>query len=211
LADDPVAGKKNMIYRTLAGPGESEIVILNSRFIASGNEVHTVEAAEAFLRQIQARYPDATHHCYAFKVNGPPVVDRFSDAGEPNGTAGRPILTVLEHHLSNAIIVVTRYFGGTKLGKGGLVKAYTQAAQALIAAVGVAEREPETSLLLSYPYTLAGALEHFYRHQGLSAEMTYGEAITAQLLVPVSKIENVTTALNEWQHQGLEMIWSEEE
>jgi putative IMPACT (imprinted ancient) family translation regulator len=71
-----------------------------------------------------------------FAWRAPPVVDRFSDDGEPSGTAGKPILTVLEHKVYNAIVVVTRYFGGTKLGTGGLVKAYTQATQALLEAAG---------------------------------------------------------------------------
>ncbi|MEZ0373660.1 MAG: YigZ family protein [Candidatus Sericytochromatia bacterium] len=195
-------------YRTLAGSGESEIVILNSRFIASGAEARSVEEAEAFLKQVQRKYPDASHHCYAFKVLGPPVVDRFSDAGEPNGTAGRPILTVIEHHLNNAVIVVTRYFGGTKLGKGGLVKAYTQAAKALIEALGTAERENTITLGLDYPYALANPIEHWCRQQQLEPELAYGETVRARLQVPESRLPAVTAALADWEHQGLR--WQEE-
>ncbi|HEY9844525.1 MAG: YigZ family protein [Candidatus Sericytochromatia bacterium] len=196
------------MWRTLAAPGESEIVILNSRFIASGCETRSVEEAEAFLKQVQRKYPDASHHCYAFKVLGPPLVDRFSDAGEPNGTAGRPILTVIEHHLNNAVIVVTRYFGGTKLGKGGLVKAYTQAAKALIEALGTAERENEISLGLDYPYALANPIEHWCRQQQLAPELVYGESVRARLQVPESRLPAVTAALADWEHQGLH--WQEE-
>lgn len=191
------------MWQTLTSPGAAEIVILNSRFIASGAEVRDAESAEAFLKQIQTRYPDATHHCYAFKVLGPPLVDRFSDDGEPNGTAGRPILTVIEHHLANAIIVVTRYYGGTKLGKGGLVKAYTEAAKALIEQVGTVARELETALSLEYPYALAPLLEHWYRQQGFSPLLEYGERVTASLNVPQSRLAVLEGELGEWQHQGL--------
>lgn len=197
------------IYRTLAHPGSAEVVILKSRFLADGCEVRTATEAEQFLKQIQARYPDATHHCYAFKVLGPPLVDRFSDDGEPNGTAGRPILTVLEHHLSNAIIVVTRYFGGTKLGTGGLVKAYTQAAKALIEAVGIAEREDCQNIAVHYPYSLAGHLEYWFRQQGFEPELNYAEQISTLLQVPESQLPAATSALEEWVHQGLSWQLSE--
>lgn len=190
-------------YTTLACEAESEIEILRSRFIASGREVTTVAEAESFLQQIRARYPDATHHCYAFKVAGPPVVDRFSDDGEPSGTAGKPIYIVLEHHLHNAIIVVTRYFGGTKLGKGGLVKAYTEAAKALLDTAGTLEREPEVLLALSYPYALEGSLAHFCQELGLRPELTYAEQVYAHWSVPESRLERVCQRLEEWTVQGL--------
>lgn len=193
------------MWQTLASPGEAEIIVLNSRFIASGAEVRDLASAEAFLKQIQTCYPDATHHCYAFKVLGPPLVDRFSDDGEPNGTAGRPILTVLEHHLANAIIVVTRYYGGTKLGKGGLVKAYTEAAKALIEQVGTVAREAETALSLDYPYTLAPLLEHWYRQQGLHPTLAYAERVRASLSVPQSRLALIESELGEWGHQGLNL------
>lgn len=193
-------------WRTFAADGETEIVVLNSRFIASGAEVRELSQAEGFLQRIQQAYPDATHHCYAFKVLGPPIVDRFSDDGEPNGTAGRPILTVLEHHLANAIIVVTRYFGGTKLGTGGLVKAYTQAAKALIETLGVIEQEPELGLELEYPYALAPILEHWLKQQGLTAELVYAASVSATLKVPLSRLDEIQAALAEWSHQGLAWI-----
>lgn len=190
-------------YVTLAASGETEIVILKSRFIASGAEVTDVAAAESFLRGVQHSYSDASHHCYAFKVLGPPRVDRFSDDGEPGGTAGRPILTVLEHHAHNAIIVVTRYFGGTKLGTGGLVKAYTQAAKALIETVGLTEREPTQTLSLSYPYSLASHLEHWYRQHQLQPELNYGAGIQARVQLPLSRLTAAETELQEWGRQGL--------
>ncbi|MGV3523123.1 MAG: IMPACT family protein [Candidatus Sericytochromatia bacterium] len=193
-------------YYTLAGAHTHEILILNSRFIAQGAEIQDVAAAEAFLKSVQARYPDAGHHCYAFRVVGPPGVERFSDDGEPSGTAGRPIYTVLMHQLQNAIIVVTRYFGGTKLGTGGLVKAYTQAAQELIATTGIIEREPTTALLLCYPYTLAGSLDHWLKSLELRAEREYGAEISTEIQVPLRLLAAVTAQLNEWEIQGLSWL-----
>jgi uncharacterized YigZ family protein len=190
-------------YTTLAQAASTEIIILNSRFIALGQEVATVEAAEAFLKEVRQRYPDATHHCYAFKVQGPPVVDRFSDDGEPGGTAGRPILTVLEHRVTNAIAVIVRYYGGTKLGTGGLVKAYTQATQALLEAAGLAEREPLRQFKLNLPYSLLSTLEHHLRSLNLSLQTTYGAEIEATLDVPESLVTNLEATLDGWFAQGL--------
>lgn len=193
-------------YYTLARSSTHEILILNSRFIAQGTEVQDVAAAEAFLKSVQARYPDAGHHCYAFRLAGPPGVERFSDDGEPSGTAGRPIYTVLMHHVQNAIIVVTRYFGGTKLGTGGLVKAYTQAAQELIAAAGVVEREPTTELLLCYPYALAGSLDHWLKGLELNAIREYGADISTEVQVPLRLLAGVKAQLHEWEVQGLSWL-----
>lgn len=194
-----------MRYTTLAREAFHEINILNSRFIAAGREVVSVSEAEAFLKQIRAQWPDASHHCYAFRVAGPPVVDRFSDDGEPSGTAGKPILTVLEHKVYNTIVVVTRYFGGTKLGTGGLVKAYTQATQALIEAAGLIEKEPCQSLILHYPYHLSGSLAYQLEQAGLSPKLDYAEAITCRIDVPVSEVDALYQRLShpELRWEGL--------
>lgn len=185
-----------MKYVTLAHEAEIEILVLKSRFIASGREVRSVEEAESFLAAVRTRYPDASHHCYAFRVAGPPVVDRFSDDGEPAGTAGRPILTVLEHHVYNAIVVVSRYFGGIKLGTGGLVKAYTQAAQRLLEAAGLSEKEPEVQIVLQYPYGLGGTVAYQLRQMGLSSECCYAEDVTCYLRVPLSRRQELKDRLS---------------
>ncbi len=189
--------------RRFAASGQTEINLQNSRFIASGSPAHTADDAQAFLREIQQAYPDANHHCYAFKVSGPPAVDRFSDDGEPTGTAGRPILNILEHHLHNSIIVVTRYFGGIKLGKGGLVRAYTQASQALLEALPLCDDEPIQSVRLDYPYTLSGQLDYYFRQWELTPHCQYAEAIVAELSLPRSVWEDVLPILTELELQGL--------
>lgn len=194
-----------MTARRFAESGETEINLQNSRFIASGSPVHTVDEARAFLSAIQHTYTDANHHCYAFKVSGPPAVDRFSDDGEPTGTAGRPILNILEHHLQNSIIVVTRYFGGVKLGKGGLVRAYTQASQSLLDVLPLCDDEPMQSVRLRYPYSLSGQLDYYYRQWELTPDCQYAEDIVAELCLPTSVWEEVHPLLRELELQGLRL------
>jgi len=113
---------------------EAEIKVKNSRFIGSLGHTPTVEKAREYIASVKSRFPDARHHCYAFAIgHGSSVTHGMSDDGEPSGTAGRPILAVLSgSNLGDCTVVVTRYFGGTKLGTGGLVKAYTESAQSCL-------------------------------------------------------------------------------
>ena len=113
----------------------SEIEVERSRFVATVQEVTSPDAAQAFVAEIKTEFPDANHNCWAYLVGPPGSSDRIglSDDGEPHGVAGKPILTVLQHSgLGDTAVVVTRYFGGIKLGKGGMVKAYTAAVQAAL-------------------------------------------------------------------------------
>eukprot|EP00802_Teleaulax_amphioxeia_P015443 Tamp_15533.p1 GENE.Tamp_15533~~Tamp_15533.p1 ORF type:complete len:199 (-),score=39.91 Tamp_15533:319-915(-) len=130
---------------------EVEIKVKNSRFIGSMGYTPTVEAARQYIAGIKARFPDARHHCYAFSIgHGASVTQGMSDDGEPSGTAGRPILAVLSGStLGDCAVVVTRYSGGTKLGTGGLVKAYTEAAQACLLIAEVEQKVNLTHLLIS--------------------------------------------------------------
>jgi len=121
-------------YQVPARETEVELRFKNSRFIGSVGRAETVEEAKAFIGKIRQRYPDASHHVYAFAVGyGATVTHGMSDDGEPSGTAGRPALAVVQGAgLGDLVVVVTRYFGGTKLGTGGLVRAYTGTAQAVL-------------------------------------------------------------------------------
>ena len=135
---------------------ETEIKVVNSRFIASLSPANSVEEARAFLADIKKRFPDATHHVPAFVIgHGQSIITHCSDDGEPSGTSGRPALAVLQGSgLGNVVVVITRYFGGTKLGTGGLVKAYGEAVKAVLALVKPAELVPTTTLMFSLPYPL---------------------------------------------------------
>lgn len=125
-----------------------------SRFLATADRAETAEAARAVLDEIRAEMPDASHHCYAFAAGfGPAVTEGMSDDGEPSGTAGRPILAVVRGSgIGDLIVVVTRYFGGTKLGTGGLVRAYTAAAQAVLAELPTEIKVARVDLEIRLPY-----------------------------------------------------------
>ena len=117
-------------YRTVYEGGEGEITEKKSRFIATVHPVESEEEALAFLEEMKKKYWDARHNCYGYVIGKNNETQRFSDDGEPSGTAGKPILEVIKgNDIHNVLIVVTRYFGGTLLGTGGLIRAYTKSSQ----------------------------------------------------------------------------------
>jgi uncharacterized YigZ family protein len=138
-----------------SGTLQREIMVLNSRFIATLAPVESVEEARTLIQTVRKEFPDASHHVPAFVIGGGNTLTEFcSDDGEPSGTAGRPLLAVLKGSgLGNVAVVVSRYFGGTLLGTGGLVKAYSEAGKTVTGAVGRAALVPafRVSILLPYP------------------------------------------------------------
>ena len=143
-------------YTVPAGPAQAETRVSNSRFIAHLAPAADIEAAKEFIEEIRAEYDDATHNVPAYVIgHGASVTAHCNDDGEPAGTAGRPILAVLQGSgLGDVVVVVTRYFGGTKLGTGGLVKAYTEAAQAVLAVTPTARRASVHHVCIEMPYPL---------------------------------------------------------
>jgi len=139
-----------------AGEVEVEIAVSNSSFIASLSPAFSVEEARAFIKEIKARYPDASHHVPVFLIgHGASTIAHSNDDGEPSGTAGRPALAVLQGSgLGDVVVVVTRYFGGTKLGTGGLVRAYGDAVREVLKATPLARKVPTLDILLNLPYRL---------------------------------------------------------
>ena len=135
---------------------ETEILVVNSRFIANMAPVKSVEEARAIIAEVKKHHPTACHHVPAFVIgHGKSVITHCSDDGEPSGTAGRPALAVLQGSgLGNVVVVVTRYFGGTKLGTGGLVKAYGDAVREVLKGVKFATLLPTTTLMFVTPYRL---------------------------------------------------------
>jgi uncharacterized YigZ family protein len=156
-------------YPIPAGRARVEEVILRSRFIATAALAHTPEAARAFIAEMRAEFPDATHNCYAF-VAGPPGSTAqigMSDDGEPSGTAGKPMLAVLlGSGVGDVAVVVTRYFGGTRLGTAGLVRAYRGGVRAVLAELPLVEKVALATLVASGPYRwiapVARLLPDFY-------------------------------------------------
>lgn len=140
-------------YLTIAAPAESASRERSSKFLAYAYPVENEEQIRSFLDELRKKYYNATHHCYAWRL-GPEGVDyRANDDGEPSGTAGRPILgQLLSHNLTNCLIVVVRYFGGTKLGVPGLIAAYKEAASSAIAAAQIIERTVDCLIQADFPY-----------------------------------------------------------
>ncbi len=171
----------NTPYHIPAAPAENEILVVNSRFIANLSPAFSVEEARAFQKSIRQRFPDATHHVPAFVIgHGNSVITHCSDDGEPSGTAGRPALAVLQGSgLGDAAVVVTRYFGGTLLGTGGLVKAYGDAVREVLKLARRAVKVPTTTIGLQLPYAL------FEQVQRLAASCG-GELLESQFLADVT-------------------------
>lgn len=187
-------------YPIPAREARSELIVSNSRFIASAGPAFSVEQARAFIERIQLEYADATHHVPAFLIGfGSSTIAHCSDAGEPAGTAGKPVLAVLRGSgLGDAVIVVTRYFGGTKLGSGGLVRAYSDAARAVLAAVPRAIKRATHVVRLGVPYTLFERVRLLVsQHDGVILDETFAADVTLMVQLPVETLEPFRQALAE--------------
>ena len=140
-------------YLTLAAPAEAVFKERSSKFLAYAYPVATEEQIRGILDSLRKRYYDATHHCYAWRLGAEGVAFRSNDDGEPSGTAGKPILgQMLSHEITDVLIVVVRYFGGTKLGVSGLIQAYRESAAAAIGAGEIVERTVDATLRVTFPY-----------------------------------------------------------
>ena len=170
-----------------------------SRFIATLAPATTPEEAEAFVARIRAAEPNATHHCWAWRVGRPCDRFRSSDDGEPSGSAGRPILLQLEgHEVTDVVCVVTRWFGGTKLGVGGLMRAYGGCAGQALDRATTREVVETVRLRVTCPYSDAGTLEGFLAHHALTpASSAYGESIVLELDVPSEDLASLTAELRD--------------
>ncbi|MGX4668759.1 YigZ family protein [Cerasibacillus sp. JNUCC 74] len=151
-------------YYTVKHQGMNELVIQKSRFIGYVKRVETEEEAQAFIQEIKKKHFDATHNCSAYLIGEHDQIQKANDDGEPSGTAGIPILEVLKkQQLKDTAVVVTRYFGGIKLGAGGLIRAYGNTTSQAIKATGVVKRQRMQGFSIIVDYTLSGKLEHAFR------------------------------------------------
>lgn len=185
-----------MTYAAPAGESWGEIREKGSRFLAWIGPAADEEAARAGLDRLVREYPDATHHCWAWRVGAPPR-ERSSDAGEPSGTAGVPILQVLRGTgLSDVLAVVIRWFGGTKLGKGGLARAYAAAAREALAGLPTILRVPTVRVVLEIPYEKVGAVKRLIHPPAIELEAEeYGERARLVLAVHENRREALRQAL----------------
>ena len=167
-------------FKTIAQAGETVIIEKKSKFIATVYPVQTVEEADLYMQQLRKKYYDATHNCFAYQIGEHNEFQRSSDDGEPQGTAGKPILEVLKgEQIKNTLICVTRYFGGTLLGTGGLVRAYGKAAKEGLLAAGIIEKKHIRLFTLKMPYTLSGKVQYLLGEKGyVVRESIYLEDVT---------------------------------
>lgn len=186
-------------YKVLEKGGEGEIVEKKSRFIATLAPVDSEEKATAFIESIKKKYWDARHNCSAFVLGERAQITRCSDDGEPSGTAGKPMLEVLlGAGVRNAAVVVTRYFGGTLLGTGGLVRAYTQAVQAGLENCRVARMQYGCELGIRTDYNGIGKIQYLLGQRGLEIKSSeYTDIVTLKLEVPFEECGALCKELTE--------------
>ena len=186
-------------YRIAYKGGEGEIVEKKSRFIATVLPVDQEEEALEFIEKMKKKYWNATHNCYAYVIGERHEIQRYSDDGEPGGTAGRPMLDVLlGEDIHNVAVVVTRYFGGTLLGTGGLVRAYSSATKAGLASSVIITKIPGFKLRISTDYTGLGKIQYILGERKIPVLYTiYTDKVEIELVLPAAQKEQVTDALTE--------------
>lgn len=179
-------------YKTVAGYGEREIVIERSRFIGYVNRATTEEEAVAFIQMIKKKHWDATHNCSAFVIGENDQIQRSSDDGEPSGTAGKPILECIKKNgLKDTVCVVTRYFGGIKLGAGGLVRAYTQGTVAGLKGAGIVAQILHQDVTITVDYHWWGKVENELRiGQQRVADTVYTDKVSVTVQIPNGEEES---------------------
>ncbi len=177
-----------------------QLTISNSRFISSLAPAFNVDEAKAFIQRIKAEFPDASHNVPLYLIGqGDSEIAHCSDAGEPSGTAGRPALAVLRGSgLGDVVVVITRYFGGTKLGTGGLVRAYSQAVRLVVEAVPRAHRVLAYTIMLAFPYPFLERVRHLVvAHKGRILDETFAADVTLTAQVGVDKLPGIQASLAE--------------
>ena len=184
-------------FTTIQSECKAEMSVQGSRFIATAVPVTTKAAAEQCIAEIRKAFWDATHNCYAYRLGTNGLQFRFNDDGEPSGTAGKPILAAIDSFgFTDLVVVVTRYFGGTKLGVGGLVKAYGAAAHQVLARATALKKNKVERLVASFPHSHIGNVMHVVSTLGARiVDTLYDEDVHATLEIRVSKVEELKTAL----------------
>src|SRR5699024_8996911 len=177
-------------YYTVNKSGSTELIIQKSRFIGYIKRVETEEAAQQFIDDIKKKHHDATHNCSAYIIGDHDQIQKANDDGEPSGTAGVPMLEVLKRQtLKNTAVVVTRYFGGTKLGAGGLIRAYGSTTSETIKATGIVKRQLMQGFSVTIDYTLLGMLENaFHQSNHIVDSINYLEQVEFIVYADVNEV-----------------------
>lgn len=184
-------------YLTIKAAGSHELEIKKSRFVCSIQRAETKEAADTFIATVRQDNPKANHNCFAYMLGEHDEVQRESDDGEPSGTAGVPILEVLKQlNIHNVVAVVTRYFGGTKLGAGGLIRAYSNATSRAIEQVGLVQKVLQQDLILTVSYANYEKLNYHLQQEQINLiDTTYGSDVVVTIAVDLNAVETVQTQI----------------
>ncbi len=176
------------MFSVPAGPAEKEYIVKKSRFIARAAYAPDRDGAMGVVQQAHTDYADARHHCWAYLLGSPAsaVSAATSDDGEPSGTAGKPILNVLQHkQVGNIVVVVSRYFGGIKLGAGGLVRAYSTSAQQVMDILPVVAKTKENHYRVLLDFSQEQDLRHWLsQHDGLLGRVDYDTRVNCEVILP---------------------------
>ena len=189
-----------MEFRTIKEDGQVQEEIKKSRFICHAKRVYSEAEARDFITAIKKEHYKATHNCSAFIVGERSEIKRTSDDGEPSGTAGVPMLGVLENHnLTNVCVVVTRYFGGIKLGAGGLIRAYAGSVALAIKEIGIIEIKEQAGIAIQMSYAQYQEYGNFLReHHLMELDTNFTDQIATMIYVDKEEKENIKAALVEF-------------
>ena len=189
-----------MEFRTIKEDGQVQEEIKKSRFICHAKRVYSEEEARDFITAIKKEHYKATHNCSAFIVGERSEIKRTSDDGEPSGTAGVPMLGVLENHnLTNVCVVVTRYFGGIKLGAGGLIRAYAGSVALAVKEIGIIEIKEQAGIAIQMSYAQYQEYSNFLKeHNLMELETNFTDQIDTIIYVDKEEKENIKSALVEF-------------
>lgn len=179
-------------YKTIDGYAQTEWEVQKSRFISYVNHIENETQAQDFVNQIRKKHFDATHNCYAYIIGEHSDTQKSNDDGEPSGTAGVPILEVLKkNELSDVVVVVTRYFGGIKLGAGGLIRAYGKSATLGLESSVIVKKSVFNCYNLSMDYDLLGTLENYLHQKEIRIkDKNYTDKVDITILLPQNDSEN---------------------
>jgi len=181
-------------YRTAEGEGSFLFETQGSEFVGYVRGASGREAAESLIDEARKRHPDATHHVYAYRVGADEnlLCERYDDDGEPSGSAGKPVLNVLRgEEVENVACIVVRYYGGTKLGYGGLVRAYSEAAKGVLEDAGTTTTVPKDTVRIEVGYGDSGTVRGIVESEGFEFEAEYGEKVVLVVRPPRESVEEL--------------------
>lgn len=193
-------------YRTITERARARFRVQGSEFIGHAAFVETITGAEAFIEEIHTEYDDTTHTVPAYRVRADPFREYASDDGEPSGSAGKPALSVLQgRELENVCVVIIRYFGGTELGVGGLVRAYAQATKDALDAATIVEKRPRTRFKAVVDYDDSGTVRGIFESENVDFEAEYTERVVFEVSVPTAEANELFDRLRSATSDRIEL------